>query len=83
MSAPPSQPERAVQVCTLNGSVWAAQYAGRHICGGGLFLAYTLSELIEQRFGILEITGVEAFGEPGIDRREEVVSLLASALRLP
>jgi hypothetical protein len=32
-----------------------------------------LSQLVEQRFRAFEVLRAEAFGEPAIDRREEVV----------
>jgi hypothetical protein len=40
-------------------------------------------ELIEQRLGFLEISGVKALGEPVIHRGEEVIGFLAFALLLP
>ena len=39
-----------------------------------------LRQLVEQRLGVLEVGGVEALGEPAVDRGEEVVSLRAFAL---
>ena len=30
-----------------------------------------LSQFVEQRLGLFEIGGVEAFGEPGVDRGEQ------------
>jgi hypothetical protein len=41
------------------------------------------AELVEQRPGISEIGGVEALGEPAVDRREQVVRLGAPALLGP
>ena len=41
------------------------------------------TELVEQRFGILEVSGVEALGEPAVDRGEEIVGLSAFALIAP
>ena len=40
-------------------------------------------QLIEQRLGVLEVGGVEAFGEPAVDRREQVAGLGALALIAP
>ena len=36
-------------------------------------------QLLKQRPGVLKIGGVEALGEPVVDRREEVVGLLPLA----
>src|SRR3712207_2007603 len=33
------------------------------------------AERVEQRLGFLKVRGLEAFGEPAVDRREEVVRL--------
>ena len=44
----------------------------------------TLSrQLIQQRLGLLEVPRVKAFGEPMVDRGEQVVRFLALALPLP
>ena len=40
-------------------------------------------QLVEQRLGVLQVGGVEALGEPAVDRREQVVSLSTSALVAP
>jgi hypothetical protein len=40
-------------------------------------------ELVEERLGVLQIGGVEALGEPAVDRREQVVGLGAFALIAP
>ena len=37
-------------------------------------------ELIEQRSRVLEVGGVEAFGEPAVDRREQIASRGVAAL---
>jgi CreA protein len=42
-----------------------------------------LRQCLQQRLGILEIGRVEALGEPAVDRRQQVVSLLALTLLLP
>src|SRR5215475_4629111 len=42
-----------------------------------------LRQLLQQRLGFLEVGGVEALGEPAVDRREQVVRFLAFALLLP
>jgi hypothetical protein len=41
------------------------------------------SKCIKQRFSLLQVGGVEALGEPAIDRREQVVGFSALALLLP
>jgi hypothetical protein len=33
------------------------------------------TELVEQRFGVLEVGGIEALREPAVDRREQAVGL--------
>src|ERR671918_1919043 len=40
-------------------------------------------KLLEQRLGVLQVGGVEALGEPAVDRREQVVGLGAPALVAP
>src|SRR5689334_9118825 len=42
-----------------------------------------LPELGEKRLRLLQILGVEAFGEPVVDRGEQLIRLLALALALP
>src|SRR6516165_2874741 len=41
------------------------------------------AQLVEQRFGVLQIGSVEAFGEPAIDRCQEVARCEALALVAP
>jgi hypothetical protein len=38
---------------------------------------------LEQRLGLLQVSGVKALGEPAVDRCEQVIGLLAFALLLP
>jgi hypothetical protein len=40
-------------------------------------------ELVEQRLRFLQVAGVEAFGEPAVDRREQTVGLRLLALVAP
>jgi hypothetical protein len=40
-------------------------------------------QLVQQGLGVLQIGGVEAFGEPAVDRGEEVAGLSAFALIAP
>jgi len=40
-------------------------------------------QLVEQSLGLLQIERVEAFGEPAVDRSEEIVGLLPLALIAP
>src|SRR5579864_6195878 len=40
-------------------------------------------QLVEQRLGLLEIARVEAFSEPAVDRREEIMGLVPLALIAP
>jgi hypothetical protein len=40
-------------------------------------------QFVEQRLGFLQIAHVEAFGEPAIDRSEQLASLLGFALVAP
>ena len=40
-------------------------------------------KLVEERLGVLQVLGVEAFGEPLVDRREEVSGLVGFALTEP
>ena len=42
-----------------------------------------LPELVQQRLRFQQILGVEAFGEPVVDRGEQFIRLLALALALP
>ena len=39
------------------------------------------AQLVEQRLGVLQISGVEALGEPAVDWREQVARLLPLELR--
>jgi hypothetical protein len=38
---------------------------------------------VEQRLGVLQVGGLEAFGEPAVDRREQVAGLGAPTLSSP
>ena len=49
--------------------------SGSPLCGNR-----RLGQFVEQRLGLLEVGGVEAFGEPGVDRGEEGDRLLRPAL---
>jgi hypothetical protein len=40
----------------------------------------SLIELVEQRLGIFQVGGAEAFGEPSVDRREQAAGFAAAAL---
>ena len=40
-------------------------------------------EFVQQRIGFDQIFRIEAFGEPVVDGREQIVRFLAFALRLP
>ena len=42
-----------------------------------------LRKFFQQRFGILEVSGVKALGEPAINLRQKLVRLYALALLLP
>ena len=42
-----------------------------------------LRQLVEQRLGVFQIGGVEAFGEPAVDRREQLACLATPALLAP
>ena len=42
-----------------------------------------LAELVEQRLGVFEIGGIEAFGEPAVDGREQLARLAPPALFSP
>ncbi len=52
-------------------------------CGLGMLASHRSAQLLEQRLGVLEVGGVEALGEPVVDRREEVVGLVHVALIAP
>jgi hypothetical protein len=53
-------------------------------CLRGRFeIAWSAVQLIEQCLGLLQVTRVEAFGEPTIDRSEQFPSLLRLALFAP
>ena len=41
------------------------------------------SQLIEQGLGLLQVEGVEAFGEPAVDRGEKIAGLLPFAVVAP
>ena len=48
------------------------------------FLYLTISpQLLQQRLGLLEVSGVKALGEPAVDRGQQLVGLGALALVLP
>ena len=40
-------------------------------------------QLVEQCLGILQVRGVEAFGEPVVDRGEKIVGLVSLAVVCP
>ena len=40
-------------------------------------------ELVQQDLGLLQVGGVEALGEPAVDRGEEITGLICFTLRLP
>ena len=46
-------------------------------------LTTSSSQLVEQRLGILQIGGVEALGEPAVDRRQQLARLGGLALVAP
>jgi hypothetical protein len=39
-----------------------------------------LGQFVEQRLGVLEVGGVEALGEPAVDRREQITGFGAAIL---
>src|SRR5271156_5530111 len=41
------------------------------------------TQLVEQRLGVFQVAGVEALGEPGVERGEEIARFGASALMPP
>jgi hypothetical protein len=45
--------------------------------------AQGLTQFGEKRLRLLQILGVEAFGEPAVNRGEQLICLLAFALALP
>jgi hypothetical protein len=51
--------------------------------GAGFRLLANSCQLVEQRLGVLQIGGLEALGEPAVDRREKAVGRGASALLGP
>jgi hypothetical protein len=56
----------------------------RHDCSSASSQEPTFSgEFREQRFGLFEVGGVEAFGEPAVDRRQEIMGLGEFALVSP
>jgi hypothetical protein len=56
---------------------WAKRFSGV-LCTPILSLQF-----VEQRLGLLEISGIKALGEPAVDRREECVRFGPLALVLP
>ena len=54
-----------------------------HDLRGRFEIAWSAVQLIEQCLGLLQVTRVEAFGEPTIDRSEQLPSLLRLALFAP
>ena len=42
-----------------------------------------LRQLIKQRFGVLQVSGVKPLGEPAVDRYQQLVGFCALALPLP
>ena len=52
--------------------------------GAEIYKAAPLSpELLQQCFGLLEVRGVKALGEPAVDRRQQLVGLDTLVLLLP
>jgi len=51
----------------------------RHLAAGSKFyiLKLLLIQLVEQRLGVLQVCGVEAFGEPVVDLREHLSGFVA------
>ena len=43
----------------------------------------SFGQLVQQRLRVSKVGGVEALGEPAVDRREKIRGLLVLALRLP
>ena len=43
-------------------------------------MSITRPEFVEQRLGVFEVGRVEAFGEPSIDRRQDVVGFGTATL---
>src|SRR5215813_14707708 len=56
---------------------------GRSVAAGYVSTTVLCPELIKQRLGFLEISGVKALGEPTVDWCKEVMGFLAFALLLP
>src|SRR5262249_55523935 len=48
--------------------------------GGGERSGRLRTQLVEQRLCLLEIGSIEAFGEPAVDRREQIAGFGAAAL---
>jgi hypothetical protein len=46
-------------------------------------LFWSLAEFVEQRLRLFQIGGVEAFGEPAVNRSEEITSLGSAAAEVP
>src|SRR5262249_35623770 len=49
----------------------------------GVSTGVALRQRVQQRLGLLEISGVKAFGEPPVDWGQEVMGFLTFALLLP
>src|SRR5262245_32976672 len=67
---------------------WASTAHGmrrpQHKKAGGAFRPLERGlQRMQQRFGILQISGVKSFREPVVDRGEQVMGFLAFALLLP
>src|SRR5687768_10500832 len=66
---------------TTPGYIPLPKLRARPICRR--FALPLLTELVEQRLGILQVGRVKTLGEPAVERREDVVCLGASTLVPP
>src|SRR4029077_21024970 len=71
-----SQPPKCVPPRPLPDSCAATKSGQCRDCGSGI-------QLIEQRLRFLQIERIEALGEPAVDRRDKITSLIPFALVTP
>jgi hypothetical protein len=65
--------------CASAGSAWGSAIVAL-TCG---FETQGSGQLREQYLSLLHVGGVKAFGEPAVDRRQELAGIGAPALALP
>src|SRR6266852_4348074 len=71
---------RRPRVSSHAGEAWIG--GGERLCTSDALLPTQVRQRVEQGPRILQVGGVESFGEPGIDLRQQASRVLALALSL-